>query len=151
MVAPGLTESGVSKVKDLIVMVASLLPASEADEPEDDAEDDADDEELDVEPEDDEEPDEPQATRPAAHRVATASRTAAWVLDMSRSPLWAVGCVGRWTATCQDPAVRPGAGVRLRRAPYGRRAVAVRRFFAALDQVRRGKNGAAEPETAGGP
>jgi hypothetical protein len=76
MVAPGVTGSGVVKLKSLIVMVEAVLPASEEEEPEDD-------EEPDVAPEDDDEPDEPQATRVTAHRPARNSRAGAWVPDMS--------------------------------------------------------------------
>src|SRR4051812_16112648 len=76
MLAPGLTESGVVKLKSLIVMVEAWLLASEERETEDD--------DSDVAPEDDDVPPEPQATSAQAHRPARTSRTDARVLDMSR-------------------------------------------------------------------
>jgi hypothetical protein len=100
-VAPGLTESGVAKLKLLIVMVEAVLPASEDD---DEAEDD---DEPVVAPEDDEEPDEPQATRVTAHRPTRTIRGRACVPDMSR-PL--CGRVTRGTATRHDPALGSRSG-----------------------------------------
>jgi hypothetical protein len=110
-VAPGLTESGVEKLKSSIVIVEAVLPASE--------EEDADDAELDVVPEDDDEPDEPQATSATAHRPASTSRAGAWFPDIT-VPSVGGRSAGR-TATGQRPAVRPGAGVRIaaRRRPCG--------------------------------
>jgi hypothetical protein len=77
MLAPGLTESGVVKLKFSIVMVEAWLPASEEGDTEDD-------DDSDVAPEDDDVPPEPQVASAQAHRPARTSRADARVLDMSR-------------------------------------------------------------------
>src|SRR4051812_293353 len=140
MVAPGLTESGIWNSKLLIVMVASLLPASEEAEPDDDEDDD----ELEVESEDDDEPDEPQATRPTAHRPATTSRAEAWVLDMGRSLCERSSEVGDPQRIRFPPSGREREHERAG-APSARRAVAVRCACAALDE---GPERAAEQQSA---
>src|SRR3954466_10891029 len=77
MLAPGLTESGVVKLKFSIVMVEAWLPESEEGDTEDD-------DDSDVAPEDDDVPPEPQVASAQAHRPARTSRADARVLDMSR-------------------------------------------------------------------
>jgi hypothetical protein len=81
MVAPGLTESGVVKLKLLIVMVEAVLLASEEDEA---ADDELEGGELDVVPDEDDDPEEPQATSVTAETAARTSRAGAWVPDMIR-------------------------------------------------------------------
>jgi hypothetical protein len=109
IVAPGLTEPGVVKLKLLIVMVEAVLPASGEDEL---ADDETAADELDVELDD--EPDEPQATSVTAETVARTSRARAWVPDMIRPLCGRSGAGAARTTTRQSPAVQPAAGVRSR-------------------------------------